>query len=77
MPGKSSKMVFLSPMMVVIGIYGNITELFTVFLSGVQAVARPSGAALKTCGGTYTGLCIYADVLLSFQGAGKMLMLIF
>lgn len=77
MPGKSSKMVFLSPMMVVIGIYGNITELFTVFLSRVLAAARPSGAAPKTCGGTYTDLCIFAAVLLLFRVAGKMLMLFF
>lgn len=70
-------MVFLSPMTAAIGIYGNITGLFTVFLSWALAVVRPSGVALKTCGGTYTDLCIFAAVLLSFQAVGKMSMLTF
>lgn len=68
--------VFIA-MMAAIGIYGNITGLCIVFLSKAPAAVRLSGAASKTCGGTYTGLCIYVDVLLLFRVAGKMLMLFF
>lgn len=67
-------MAFLLPMMEVIGICGNMMALCIVFLLLVPAVPRPSGAVLKTCAGTYMGLCMFAVILLLSRATGKMSM---